>query len=206
MRDVATEKVTKKLFTVDEFQRMSDAGILPETGRFELIRGEIIEMPSPGSPHSSRVKRLNRLFTVRLGDSAIVSVQDPFIIDLYSEPFPDVAILRPRDDFYEAAHPGPQDVLLVVEVSHHSASYDKNVKAPLYAEAHVPEYWQVDVVKELVTVRADPKDNEYHTVRIFRRGETIQSAQLPGASFTVDEILGVRSSTAPSQPDQTARD
>jgi Uma2 family endonuclease len=192
IQDVITEQVTKKLFTVDEFQRMSDAGILPENGRFELIRGEIIEMPLPGSPHSSRVKRLNRLFTSRLGDSVIVSVQDPFIIDLYTDPFPDVALLRPRDDFYEAAHPGPEDVLLVVEVSHHSASYDKNVKAPLYAEAKVPEYWQVDVIKELVTVRTDPKENEYQTVRTFGRGETIRSGQLRDVAFSVDEILGTK--------------
>jgi Uma2 family endonuclease len=190
IRQMSSDKIGKKLFTVDEFERMGSAGILPETGRFELIHGEIIEMPIPESPHSSRVKRLNRLFASKLGESVIVSIQDPFIIGLYSAPFPDVALLRPRDDFYEKAHPGPQDVLLVVEVSHHSSSYDKNVKAPLYAEAQVPEYWQVDVLKELVTVRTDPRGNEYHTVRIFRRGEAIQLTQFRDVTFRVDEILG----------------
>lgn len=201
---VTTETVSKKLFTVDEFHRMWDAGILPESGRFELIRGEIIEMPPPGSPHASRVKRLIRLFTSRLGESVIVSVQDPFVIGLYSEPFPDVALLRPRDDFYEAAHPGPGDVLLVVEVSHYSASYDRNIKAPLYAEAGVPEYWQVDVLKESVTVRTDPKANKYQTVRILRRGETIESPQLQGVTFSVDDILGAKQPPATSSlPKQT---
>ena len=190
IHDVASETIIKKLFTVDEFHRMGDAGILPETGRFELIRGEIIEMPSPGSPHSSRVKRLNRLFSSRLSDSVILSVQDPFWIDLYSEPMPDVALLKPREDYYESAHHRPEDVLLVVEVSHYSASYDANVKAPLYAEAAVPEYWQVDVKKELVIVRTDPKDREYRAIRTFRRGEIIRLPQLGNAAFSVDEILG----------------
>src|SRR6185295_12549816 len=103
MRHMSTETITKKLFTVDEFHRISDVGVLPENGRYELVRGEIIEMPLPESPHSSRVKRLNRVFTSRLGDSVIVSVQDSVILDEYSEVLPDVALLKPRDDFYEAA-------------------------------------------------------------------------------------------------------
>src|SRR5262249_49963772 len=78
------ETINKKLFTVDEFYRMADAGILPEDGRFELIRGGIVEMPLPGSPHAGRVKLLNYLFTTRLGQAAIVSVQDPVRLNLYN--------------------------------------------------------------------------------------------------------------------------
>lgn len=187
---MSTETISKKLFTAEEFERMYDIGILPEDGRFELIRGEIVEMPPPKPPHSGRVNRLNHLFSSKLGGSVIVSVQNAYRIDRYSEPMPDIALLIPRDDFYEMAHPCPEDVLLLVEVSHTTVSYDKNVKAPLYAESGAPEYWQVDVKKEILVVRTDPEDGDYQNVRIFRRGENISIGKLPGFSFTLDEILG----------------
>jgi Uma2 family endonuclease len=187
---MSTETVSKKLFTADEFERMYDVGILPEDGRFELIRGEIIEMPPPKPPHAGRVNRLTQVFSLKFGRSVIVSVQNAYLIDLYSEPMPDIALLKPRDDFYQTAHPGPGDALLLVEVSHTTASYDKNVKAPLYAESGVPEYWQLDVKKEILIVRTDPEDGEYQNVRIFRRGENITIGKLPAFSFSIDEILG----------------
>ena len=187
-----TETVHKKLFTVDEFHQLWDLGILPEDGRFELIRGEIIDMGKPKPPHSGGVNRLVTVFTSTLGRSVIVSVQNPFLIDLYSEPFPDLALLKPRQDFYANSHPGPEDVLLLVEVSHTTVSYDKNVKAPLYAECAAPEYWQLDVKKDVLIVRTDPQDGEYQNVRIYRRGESVTIQRLPGFSFPIDEILGPR--------------
>src|SRR5438046_1208794 len=100
IRSMPIETVTKKLFTVDEFHRLWDVGILPEDGRFELIRGEIMQRGIPGPPHSGSVNRLVSVFTSKLGRSVVVSVQNPFDIDRYSEPFPDLALLKPRDDFY----------------------------------------------------------------------------------------------------------
>jgi len=184
-----TETIHKKLFTVDEFHRMGDAGILPENKRFELIRGEVIEMPTALPPHAGRVNRLNRLLTIKLGEAAIIGVQNPFPIDLHSEALPDVAVLKPIDDFYQTKHPCPEDVLLLVEVSHTTVSYDTNVKAPLYAEAGVTEYWQLDVRKGILIVRTEPADKEYRNVRIYRRGETITLQALP-FTFSIDEILG----------------
>ena len=102
-------------------------------------------MPLRQSPHSGRVNRLIRIFTSTLGETVIVSVQSPLYLDEYSEPLPDVAVLKPRDDFYETALPEPQDVLLLVEVSHTSVSYDRNIKTPLYAEAGIAEYWKIDI-------------------------------------------------------------
>lgn len=190
IQDMTTETASKKLFTVDEFHRMSEVGILPENTRFELIRGEIIEMPLPKPPHAGRVTRLNELFTLKLHASVIVSVQNPFLIDLFSEAMPDLALLRRRVDFYQTAHPSPDDVLLLIEVSHTTVSYDSTVKARLYAECGVPEYWQLDVKKDALIVRNDPKDGEYHSIRILRRGETIALKKLPDVSFSIDEILG----------------
>ena len=185
-----TEIVTKKLFTVDEYHRMGDLGILPETGRFELIRGEIIEMPTPGSPHSGRVNRLNRLFTVKLGESVIVSIQNPVGIDLFSEPMPDAALLKPRADFYTDCHPTADDVLLIVEVSDSTVKYDSNVKGSLYAEAGIPEYWILDVKKNVLVIHTEPTDGTYRQVRVVRHGDTVCLQKLPTVNFIVGEILG----------------
>lgn len=187
---MSTETVSKKLFTVDEFYRMWDAGILPEDGRFELIRGEIIEMPTPQPPHSGPVNRLNQLFSVTLGKSVIVSVQNPLGIDEYSEPRPDLVVLKPRPDFYAGSHPMPEDVLLAVEISHTTVYYDREIKGPLYAEAGIAEYWQVDVQKNVLVVRTNPLNGEYQNVRVFERGQTISLQTLPSVSFSIDEILG----------------
>ena len=183
-------EVTKKLFTVDEFERMAEVGILSEDCRYELIRGEVMEMARPGSPHASRVKRLNRLFTSRLGESVIVSVQDPVVLDRYSAPVPDVALLRSRHDFYASAHPSPEDVLLLVEVADSSLEWDRTVKAALYAETRIAEYWLLDIRGDALIVHSNPQNGAYATVVMLRRGETIQPHRVVGIVFTVDEILG----------------
>ena len=190
MTTMSTETVCKKLFTADEFEQMGEVGILPDEQRFELIRGEIIEMPKSYPRHSGSVDRLTYVFSNKLARSVIVRVQSAYRIDRYSEPMPDISLLRFRDDFYTRAHPGPGDVLLLVEVSHTTVGYDKTVKAPLYAESGAPEYWQLDVKKDILIVRREPEDGEYQNVQIFRRGESITIEALPNFTFTLNEILG----------------
>jgi Uma2 family endonuclease len=185
-----TDVITKKLFSVDEFERMAEAGILSEDCRYELIRGEVIEMPPPGSLHASRVKRLNRLFTSRLGESAIISVQDPVVLDRYSEPVPDLALLRSREDFYAVAHPSPEDVLLLVEVAESSLIWDRTTKAKLYAESGIVEYWLLDIRGDALIVHAQPQNGVYRNIVTVTRGETVQPQQFTGLLFTVAEILG----------------
>ena len=185
-----TDVIAKKLFTVDEFLRMEEAGILSDDCRYELIRGEVIEVSPPGSPHASRVKRLNRLFNTRLGESVIVSIQDPVVLDRYSAPLPDVASLRPKKDFYNEAHPQPEDVLLLVEVADSSLNWDRTVKAGLYAETRIAEYWLLDVRGDVLIVHADLRNGIYESISTRRRGETVIPRHLPAFEFTVDEILG----------------
>jgi len=190
IQEMVSETVSKKLFTVDEFYRLSEVGLLPDDRRFELIRGEIIEMPIPGSPHSGSIIHFTRILTRRLPDSTLVSVQNPLSIDRLSLPIPDLAVLRARPDSYKESHPTPADVLLVVEVSHTTVSYDKNIKTPLYAEAGVPEYWQLDVNRGVLVVRTDPQDGEYRNTRTLERGQTVSPILLPDVTFSIDELLG----------------
>lgn len=187
---MATETVLKKLFTVDEYHRMWDAGIFPEEKRFELIRGEIIEMPPPKPPHSGRVNRLTSLFTERLGKSIILAVQNPSTIDDMSEPVPDVLLLKPRADFYGECHPVPDDILLAIEVSNTTLRFDTKVKGPLYAEAGIREYWILNIPKNVLEVRSEPVNGVYTRHEILKHGQTVSPRAFPEISFQIDEILG----------------
>ena len=122
---------------------MGQAGILGEDDRLELLEGEIVEMAPIGSRHQSVVDRLTRLFSNRVGDAAVVRVQGPVRLGDDSEPQPDLLLLRRRADFYATAHPGPEDVLLLVEVPDTSTEYDREVKLPLYARHGIAEVWLV---------------------------------------------------------------
>src|ERR1700733_14010909 len=147
---MATETIGRKLFTADEFFQMFETKILPEEDKFELIRGEIIEMPRPGPLHNSQVWKLHQLFTLRFGTSVLVITQGPIVLDKSSVVLPDLTFLKPRRDFYSERNPSPDDVLLAIEISHTTLSYDTKVKAPLYAEAVIPEYWILDLTKNVL--------------------------------------------------------
>jgi hypothetical protein len=163
-RPVAASLVRHR-FSVEDYYRMAEAGILTESSRVELIEGEIVEMTAIGSRHAACVKRLMHLLTARVGERAVVSVQDPVRLSAFSEPQPDLALLRPRDDFYARAHPGPQDTLLVIEVAETSAALDRGVKGPLHARAGIAEMWLADLEQDVVEVFRDPSAEGYRAAR-----------------------------------------
>ncbi len=181
---------TRRRFTVDEYYRMGEAGILNEDDRVELIKGEIIQMPPIGSPHAAHVLRLTRLFTRALLDEAHVAVQNPLRLSDRSEPVPDLMLLRPRVDFYADAHPTARDVFLAVEVSDSTLRYDERTKVPLYARHGVPEVWIVDLNHELIQVHCDPTPSGYRLIATRRRGESLAAAAFPDRTFAVNDILG----------------
>jgi Uma2 family endonuclease len=182
--------VTRRRFTVEEYHRMAEAGILHEDDRIELIEGEIIRLSAKGSRHSASINRCTTAFTSRLGGTTIVSVQNPVRTDEYGEPEPDLAVLRPRQDFYERETPTPRDVLLLVEVADGSIGYDRRYKLPLYTRARIPEVWIVDLNSNAIERYADPVNGAYRTVVRVARGEAITSVTLPGLTIPVDELLG----------------
>jgi len=182
-------QVAKWAFTSDEYHRMLRAGILSEDDRVELIEGDIVKMSPIGSRHAACVKHLNSILSRRL-DQVIISIQDPIVLNDYSEPQPDVAILKPRDDYYAGSLPTADDVLLIIEVADTSLEYDRNVKLPLYAKSGIPEVWIAALPEDLVEAHSDPVSGTYQKVRYLHRGESISPANLPATVLTIDEILG----------------
>jgi Uma2 family endonuclease len=182
--------IQRRLFTCAEYETMLAAGILSEDDRVELIEGEILQMSPIGSPHAGCVKRSNGTFSRLLQVRAIVSVQDPLFLNDISEPEPDLVLLRPREDFYAESHPGPADVLLVVEVADASLGFDRRVKAPLYARSGIAELWIVDLVGQAVEVYRRPAALGYQEIRRHQRGESLGLLAFPDLSLAVEEILG----------------
>ncbi len=176
-------------FTVDEYHRMAEAGILTEDDRVELLDGEIVEMSPIGSRHAGTVARLTRLFGERAGDRAIVWPQNPIRLSRFLEPEPDVCLLRPRDDFYTSAHPDREHILLLVEVADTSLHFDRTHKIPLYARGAIPEVWLVDLEGQAIDVYREPRREGYREVRTAGLGDTVSALALPALIVRVDEIL-----------------
>jgi Uma2 family endonuclease len=178
-------------FTAKDFHRMVEAGILHEDDRVELLRGEIVDMPPIGPGHAGGVNRLLNAFLPLQGKrNAMISVQNPIHLGEHSEPQPDLTLLRPRPDFYAQGHPGPQEVLLAIEVMESSAGYDREVKVPLYARVGILETWLVDVERGLIEIYREPSPEGYRQVHTRRRGEPLSPAAFPQFTLMVDAILG----------------
>jgi Uma2 family endonuclease len=160
----ATDLRRRHWLTVDDYHRMAEVGILDEEARVELIDGEIIDMAPPGSPHAGTVTYLTEVLMGAVQGRATVLVQNPVRLGKYSEPQPDLALLRRRDDFYRERHPQPDDVLLIVEIAASSLRFDRRKKVLLYARHGIPEMWLVDLGdRRLVRCRA-PQQGSYTLV------------------------------------------
>lgn len=183
-------QIEKRTFTVAEYERMGEAGILSENDRVELVEGEIINMSPIGERHAACVARLTRFLTLSLQDIALVWAQNPIRLSDYSEPQPDVALLRARDDFYGNSLPTPDDVLLLIEVSDSTLEYDRQIKLPLYARAGVPEVWIINLVEGVIETYSQPSGDSYLAAKPFARGEVVQSSAVGALRVEASAVLG----------------
>lgn len=189
VQEATSVQVTRHSFTVAEYERMGQFGIFSEDDRVELVCGEIIEMSPIGKRHAACVGRLTQIIALLIQRGAILWVQNPILLNGYSEPQPDIVVLKPRPDFYEQSLPTPEDILLVIEVSDTTLEYDRQVKVPLYARAGVPEAWVVNLPDERIETYADPADGSYQTARSYTRGEELQASALASLRVSVAEVL-----------------
>ena len=185
----ATDLPRRHWLTVDDYYRMAEVGILDEDSRVELIDGEIIDMAPPGSPHAGTVTYLTEVFVRAVERRATVLVEKPVRLDKYSEPQPDVALLRRRDDFYRERHPRADDVLLIIEVAASSLRFDRKKKVPLYARHGIAEMWLVDLGgRRLVRYRA-PQQGSYTLVDEPALGTALELPGLSGVAVDLQRLF-----------------
>ena len=180
--------------TVHDYHRMAQAEVLAPGARVELIEGEVIDMAPMGTRHRAAVMRLSQLLHDAVGHAAHVSTQLPLRLDAHSEPEPDLALLKPRDDFYADTLPSGADTWLVIEVSDTTLAYDTRIKAPLYARGGVPELWVLDLAGHQLHRYARPMGGAgpgygEHTVLDKTSPLTLALPGLPGRTIDLSDLL-----------------
>jgi len=177
--------------SVVDYHRMAEVGILAADERVELIAGQILQKMPKGPAHSALCKRLEKLLEGRLGDRALVRLLDPVRLDVFSEPEPDLAIAKAREDFYAVGHPTPADVYWLVEIADTSASRDLGTKAMLYGTAAIPEYWVLAIATQELHVFRDPQPNAGYQCQMILRGQQEVAPQaFPHRQFSIAACFG----------------
>ena len=189
METTAREEVTRRRFTVEEFHRMGEVGILREDERVELIEGEIVQMNPIGGRHVRCVNELNWLLGQQIRDGGLrVSIQNPIRLNGGLEPQPDLAVILAAGS--AGSLPGPADVLLVIEVCDTTLAYERNVKLPLYARAGIREAWIVDLQGEAIERNNDPAEDGFRRMERARHGRSLASEALPNLTLQTNAVLG----------------
>ena len=181
-------QVERQLFTVDEYYKMADAGILQTSDHVELIRGEIIKMSPIRSPHAGIINYLVEKLITELNRKATVASQNPIRLDNHSEPESDLVVAHYRKDRYRSRHPRPADVYLVIEVADSSLEYDRQVKAPLYAKAGIVEYWIVNIPEQKIEIYRQLLNGKY-TQRVTVSPGEVATCEAIEFSLEVGEIF-----------------
>ncbi|ARV63257.1 hypothetical protein BZZ01_26615 [Nostocales cyanobacterium HT-58-2] len=185
---------TAKRFTIDEYDRLAELGFFSEDDRVELINGEIVPMVSKGKLHSVCETRLERELYRLVGERATLRRQQPIIIPDYNELEPDRVIVQNRDDDYLSAHPGPTNVLLLIEISDSSLKYDQEVKLPIYAEADISDYWIFNLVNNCLESYSKPYQDlqgkfGYRKKLIFLPDESVNLPCFPDLILELSKVF-----------------
>ena len=180
---------TQHRFTVKDYYRMAETGVLPPDARVELLDGRIIDMSPIGPFHGGVTKYLNQHFSAAANGRWITQVQDPVHLDDHSEPEPDLALLKPVADFYRRRHPQPEDVLLLVEVSDSTLELDQEDKIPAYGRAGIAEVWIVNLNELTVEIYREPNFTGFSSKTVLRAGEQARPQAFPDAGVDVAELL-----------------
>jgi Uma2 family endonuclease len=176
-------------FTVDEYYRMAETGVLAPDARVELLDGEIIDMAPIGPFHGGTVNSLIRLLGSPAKGRWLVVVQNPVRLGPRSEPQPDFLLVKPVDDDYQSRHPIPEDVFLLIEVAESSLSYDRNRKIPAYGRAGIREVWIVNLLEKAIEVFREPHFTGYGSIRKFAAGDKVHIEAFPDVGVEVSDLL-----------------
>ena len=181
--------VARWKFDVHQYHAMAKAGVLKEDDRVELIDGVIVAMSAIGLAHVGAVNSSTMFWAIRLGGRAIVQTQNPIRLDERNQPQPDIAILKLKDDFYRSGLAGPDDVLLLIEVSDTTLRYDRRIKLALYARFGIPEVWIANIRARAIEAYTDPVNGEYTTRQTFQHGQTATPTAFPDVVLPVSDVI-----------------
>lgn len=180
---------TLRLWTVEEYHQMAEAGIFHPEERVELIAGQIIRMSAKGTAHTAAVRRAAKVLRNLLFNQAEVYTQDPIQLNDFSEPEPDVAVVRINPLDYADHHPTPSEVYLIIEVADSSFKYDRQTKGKAYAQSGIADYWVLDVNNRKLHVLREPTQEGYQSEVIFSEDATVSPLQFWELEIALQDIL-----------------
>ncbi len=178
-----------RLLTVQDYHRMTETGILDAEERVELIAGQIVRMAAQGTAHSAAVTCVELLLRSCLGHQVLLRLQDPIQLDNYSEPEPDIAVVKFEPRYYEDHHPRPSDVYLVIEVADTTLQRDLKTKALLYAQSGIADYWVLDINDRQLHVFRSHSSSGYQQELILAEAMTVAPIAFPDCAIAVREML-----------------
>jgi Uma2 family endonuclease len=180
---------TLRQWTVAEYQKMAAAGIFHPEERVELIAGQIIRMSAKGTAHTSAVGRTAKVLRRLLENRADIRTQDPIQLDNFSEPEPDIAVVKIDSLDYADHHPTTSELFLIIEVADSSFKYDRETKGKVYAQSRIRDYWVLDVINRKLHVFREPTQEGYDSEVIFTEDAIVLSLQFPAIAIAIAQIL-----------------
>ncbi|CAC5345661.1 MULTISPECIES: Uma2 family endonuclease [Planktothrix] len=185
---------TVKKFTIEDYHRLTELGFFQEDDRVELIRGEMIEMAAKGMLHATVNRRLARELANIIGHGATLQGQDPIILSNYSEPEPDVVILKNKEDDYLSSHPHTEDIVLLIEISDSSLDYDQTTKLSVYAENNITDYWIFNLVDFCLECYSEPyqkSQGEFGYLRklIYLPNQSVNLPYFPDLTLDLSKVF-----------------
>lgn len=180
-----------RLWTVEEYHRMAEAGIFADDERVELLEGKIIWMIAKGTAHRSAVGRTDYLLKNKLANRAWVSIQDPVKLNERSEPEPDIAVVKIDPLDYADHHPTPSEVYLIIEVADSSLKLDCETKGKAYSKSGITDYWVLDVIGRQLHIFREPTEDGYQSEVILAEDETISPLHFPDLQIAISEMLPI---------------
>lgn len=169
---------------------MAETGVLKPDARVELLDGQIVDRTPIGPFHGGLVNRLNRFFTSASGGRWLVSVQNPALLDEYSEPQPDLMLLKPAPDDYTSRHPRPDEVLLLIEVADTTLAYDRGEKLSAYGRAGIREVWIINLSERSIEVCRESHYAGYGSITVLRPGDQARPLLFPDVAADVAGLVG----------------
>jgi Uma2 family endonuclease len=166
-----------------EYDRMVELGMFDDE-RVELLRGMLVTMSPQGTHHADVVAWLTERLVLSIDRSLQVRPQLPYAASEWSEPEPDLAVIR--KDPARRGH--PSSALLLIEVADSSLRKDRGAKLGIYAEAGVPEYWIINLNEMTVEVYSQPSTDGYQEVRVLSEGDVLRPIRVPGVEITVADL------------------
>jgi Uma2 family endonuclease len=183
-----------RLWTVEEYHRMAEAGIFEPGERVELLAGKIIWMIAKGTAHRSAVGRTDKLLQNLLANRAWIAVQDPVKLNERSEPEPDIAVVKIDPLDYADHHPTPSEIYLIIEVADSSLKLDTEIKAQAYSQAGIKDYWVLDVVNRELIILRNPAESGYQNQETIAENEIVSPLEFPDLQITVSQMLPLSTS------------